>query len=112
MNLFRHCRVVTEEDDSQSAESAERGHRDGINLLGADVEESGDGAAYAVGLIVDEGIEETGVAVQGDDIVVGDGCRNQGAMALPENNFMVHGEGFMVHGEGFMVQGKGFMVQG
>ena len=86
--------------------------RDVIALLGADVEESGDGAAYAVGLIVNEGIEETGVAVQGDDIVVGDGCGDQGAMTLPENNFMVHGEGFMVHGERCMVQGKGFMVKG
>ena len=77
-----------------------------IALLGADVEESGDGAANAVGLIVNEGIEETGVAVQGDDIVIGDGCRDQGAMALPENNFMVHGEGVMVKGEGFMVHGE------
>ena len=37
---------------------------------------------HFISLVVDEGIEEAGGAVHGQDIVVGDGCGDEGAVAF------------------------------
>ena len=51
------------------------------------MEEVGD-LCHACVAIVYEGIEEAGGAMQGGDIIVGDGGRDEGAGALAEENLV------------------------
>ena len=51
------------------------------------MEEVGDFCHSCV-VVVDEGIEEAGGVMQGDDIVVGNGGRDKGATALAQENLI------------------------
>ena len=46
------------------------------------MQEAADLSCEALVHIVDEGIEETCLPVEGDDVVVGDGSRDEGGVAL------------------------------
>ena len=56
-------------------------------MLG-DVKEAGDFGGEAAVLVVDEGIEEAGLAVEGGDVVVGDGGGDEGAVPFPEQDLL------------------------
>ena len=55
------------------------------------MEEAGDASAEAAVLVVNEGIEDAGLALEGDDIVVGDGGWDEGAGAFTEEDFIACG---------------------
>ena len=48
------------------------------------MQEAGDLGGEASVLVVDEGIEEAGLGVQGGDVVVGDGGGDEGGVALSQ----------------------------
>ena len=52
------------------------------------MEEAGEGGGEGGGVVVDEGIEEAGGGGQREDIVVGDGRRNQGTVTSPEEDLL------------------------
>ena len=52
------------------------------------MEEAGDLVGEAAVHVVDEGIEDAGRGAMGDDIVVGDGGGDQGAVTFPQQDIV------------------------